>query len=206
MKNKIKILLVDDDNNLRKLLLNYLRTVGYVAYSVESVCKALVFMKKNIPNLIISDIIMKGLDGYDFIRFIKLNDILFYIPVIFLTAKGMIKDRVKGYNLGCKAYVVKPFNLYELVAIIDNIFYYQNRQKEINLFFNFQELNSFNFTPREQTVLILLLQGYMNKEIANNLNLSLRNVEKYVSRLLEKTNSRNRVNLMRLLFIKNKGE
>nr|YP_009397937.1 hypothetical protein [Sonderella linearis]ARW67123.1 hypothetical protein [Sonderella linearis] len=204
MKQIKKILLVDDDYNLRELLSSYLFSEGFFIYSVDNINSALVVIRQDLPDLIISDIMIKDLDGYDFIKLLKLDISFIHIPVIFLTAKGMTSDRIKGYNLGCHAYLTKPFNPKELLAIIHNTFNnidlftinYINRKSRLK--FNYKALNS--FTPREKKILKLVVQGYMNKEIAINLNTSLRNVEQYISRLLSKTNTRNRTELVQLMI------
>lgn len=116
-----KILLVDDDKNLCILLSSYLTSFGFFVDSSNNIRDAIVSIKKQKPDLVISDIMMQDLDGYDLIRLISLNNFFTTIPFIFLTAKGLTADRIKGYNLGCYAYVIKPFDPQELVAIINNI-------------------------------------------------------------------------------------
>lgn len=200
-----KVLLVDDDNELINLLSSYLLSEGFFINAVHNVQSALVIIKNDKPDLIITDIMMNNLDGYDFIKLLKWDIVFSDIPVIFLTAKGMTYDRIKGYNLGCHAYLIKPFNPQELLAIIKNIF--NNIQL---LKTNLGQPNLIDkllvnpkififFTNREKNILKLILKGYMNKEIAIQLNISLRNVEKYVSRLLCKTNTRNRTQLVQLV-------
>nr|YP_009326624.1 hypothetical chloroplast protein 29 [Membranoptera platyphylla]AMJ16881.1 hypothetical chloroplast protein 29 [Membranoptera platyphylla] len=199
-----KLLLVDDDDHLRYLLSSYLINEGFVINSVNNVQSALVIIKQDRPDLIISDIMMKQLDGYDLIKLLKLDSLLIDIPIVFLTAKGMTFDRIKGYNLGCHAYLTKPFNPQELLAIIKNIFYNIDLFK-IKFIGNFHKKYDNHeiiklLTYREKTILELILKGYMNKEIALKLNIGLRNVEKYVSRLLNKTKSRNRTELVQLIL------
>ena len=179
--------------------------------SVHSVCNALAYLKFECPDLVISDIMMKDLNGYDFVRLVKLDKLLIHIPIIFLTAKSMTNDRIKGYDLGCNAYVTKPFDPRELISIIHNLFSYNELLKANFLSNNrVSSMSSnlykiFSLTSREKKVLIFLSRGYMNKEIAMVLNVSIRNVEKYVSRLLAKTNTRNRVELVRLFLGANDG-
>nr|ARW60696.1 hypothetical protein [Polysiphonia sp.] len=199
-----KILLVDDDQDLCNLLCSYLISFNFCVNSVNNIRTALAYLRKDCPDLVISDIMMNDLNGYDFIKLLKLDHFFIHIPVIFLTAKGMTVDRIKGYNLGCHAYLTKPFNPQELVAIIYSIFHnidllHRNillRNKKS--FIDSKLLSVFNFTNREKYILNLVLQGYMNKEIAIILDISQRNVEQYVSRLLNKTNTRNRVELLKL--------
>nr|QCI04789.1 hypothetical protein [Bornetia secundiflora] len=202
--NKKKILIVDDDNSLQKLLSSYLFSEGFLVTTVQDVEAALGFIKFDKPNLIISDIMMKTLDGYDFIKLLKKDQFLMDIPLIFLTAKGMTYDRIRGYNLGCHAYITKPFDPKELLSIIHNIF------NNINIlqYHNFNIASHMvletklwqSFSHKEQNILSCLIKGYMNKEIAIKLNLGLRSVEKYVSCLLRKTNTRNRTELVQLII------
>nr|YP_009392774.1 hypothetical protein [Bostrychia tenella]ARW61336.1 hypothetical protein [Bostrychia tenella] len=204
MKQVKKILLVDDDRNLRNLLSSYLLSEGFFVHSVGDVRDALVLIKQDCPDLVISDIMFRDLNGYDFIKLLKLDAIFIHIPVIFLTAKGMTSDRIKGYNLGCYAYLTKPFNPKELLAIIHNIFRNIDLLKTKSLYNSNKVVASSeildSFTPTEKNILNLVLDGYMNKEIAISLNTSLRNVEKYISRLLNKTSTRNRTELVRSII------
>nr|YP_010850518.1 hypothetical protein Ycf29 [Lophurella caespitosa]WGH13176.1 hypothetical protein Ycf29 [Lophurella caespitosa] len=201
-----KILLVDDDQNLCALLSSYLVSFNFSVNSVNSVRNALVYIRQDCPDLVISDIMMQGLNGYDLVKLLKLNTLYVNIPVIFLTAKGMTTDRILGYNLGCHAYLIKPFDLKELIAIIDNVLnqiHLLRKSALVNyckLFIDSKLFNLFDLTQGEKNVLILVIHGYMNKEIAMSLDVSQRNIEKYVSRLLNKTNTRNRVELIKLFL------
>jgi len=199
-----KLLIVDDDKKLINLLSFYLLQEGFHVNFFDNVAAALVNLKQEKPDLIITDIMMKSLNGYDFIKLLKLDILFLDIPVIFLTAKGLTEDRIKGYNLGCHAYLTKPFNPKELLAIIRNIFENMKCYKNSQVTFLYKKKlkkDLFNLlTYREKTILNLLIKGYMNKEIAVHLNTSLRNVEKYVSRLLTKTQARNRTDLVRILL------
>nr|QCI06965.1 hypothetical protein [Halydictyon mirabile] len=200
-----KLLLIDDDNNLIKLLSSYLIIEGFHVNVANTVTSALVSIKQNKPDLIISDIMMKQLDGYDLIQLLKLDVLLLDIPVIFLTAKGMTHDRIRGYNLGCHAYITKPFNPIELLSIINNIF------KQVD-FITIHSYDNFKkkyiqdsliklLTYKEKSILKLIIKGYTNKEIAISLNMGIRNIEKYVSRLLYKTKTRNRTALVELFLV-----
>ena len=125
----------------------------------------------------------------------------------FLTAKGITRDKVKGYNLGCNVYITKPFAAYELLSIINNLLNINNPTLQKNAFYNqinptVMDISLPVFTYREKSILELVIKGYTNKEIANSLQLSLRNVEKYVSRLLYKTNTRNRTELVNFMLNK----
>jgi DNA-binding NarL/FixJ family response regulator len=144
-------------------------------------------------------------------------------PVIFLTAKGMTADRIAGFQAGCDDYIPKPFDPDELVARVRNVVARQQRllaeaarfaDADIGqLSRQITEIRSLlatggtakaaiaasdlSFTPREASVLQLVAEGLMNKEIARRLETSIRNVEKYVSRLFIKTGTASRTELVR---------
>nr|AOM64630.1 hypothetical protein Riqu_151 [Riquetophycus sp.] len=201
---KKQILIVDDDINLKDSIVNYLISVGFQVSSANNVYSALKQINQKKPDMIITDIMMPTLDGYDLIKELNSDHNLINIPVIFLTAKGMTQDRIKGYDLGCSAYLVKPFDPHELLSIVNNIFRNIN-STQVDSYSSTQLLEKNNnscflnkLTPRERTILYLVMKGYRNKEIAQRLNVSIRNVEKYVSRLLSKTETRNRTQLAQL--------
>ena len=193
-----KILLVDDNICLAYAIQSYLSSRNRKIFIVDSSIVAMKLLKLYLFDLIISDIMMPCMDGYMFLKEIRLDNRLSAIPVIFLTAKGMTADRIKGYNLGCNAYLTKPFHPSELFSIVNNIL-------SNNLTGQFSESQAWsddqfkiplsNLTQREISVLRLLVKGMMNKEIASVLHISKRSVEKYVSRLLIKTDTRNRTEL-----------
>nr|YP_009244577.1 hypothetical protein Gchil_179 [Agarophyton chilense]AMK96819.1 hypothetical protein Gchil_179 [Agarophyton chilense]ASP44714.1 hypothetical protein [Agarophyton chilense]UAD84455.1 hypothetical protein [Agarophyton chilense] len=204
---KKKILIIDDDINLLNSMASYLVSEGFIidiATNGHQVLKKLNIIK---PNLIITDIMMPKINGYDLIKQIRSDKRWYHTPVIFLTAKGMTHDRILGYELGCNAYVTKPFYPDELISIINNIFKHlevwkKNTNNHTQNFNNETKNLIFNsLTSREYSILVLVAQGCTNKEIANKLNLSTRNIEKYVSRLLNKTKTRNRTELAKLTLL-----
>lgn len=203
-----QILIVDDDICLAYVIQSYLSSNKRKVFIVDSPNSALQLLKLYPFDLVISDIMMPVMDGYTFLTQLRSDPSLFNIPVVFLTAKGMTADRIKGYDLGCNAYLTKPFHPSELLSIINNIFNNLNSLKDSRerLYLKKSKTGeptalSYNpccFTSREISVLRLLVKGMTNKEIASSLNLSIRNVEKYVSRLLSKTKTRNRTELAQL--------
>nr|YP_009394014.1 hypothetical protein [Polysiphonia sertularioides]ARW62576.1 hypothetical protein [Polysiphonia sertularioides] len=202
-----KILLVDDDIKMCDVLSEYLVTRNFSVHCAYSIRSALSIIKKQNPDLVISDIMMNDLTGYDFIKLLNLSDYFMNIPVVFLTAKGMTNDRIKGYNLGCYAYLTKPFDPEELVAILNSILNHLEMPFTSNLLSvgknlskHYENSKNLNLTKREKSILNLLSKGYMNKEIALSLNTGQRNVEKYVTRLLNKANVRNRIELIDYFF------
>ncbi|MEO8893140.1 MAG: response regulator, partial [Coleofasciculaceae cyanobacterium] len=117
-----QLLLVDDEPGIRLSVKEYLQEVGGFEVQVASnVNEALQMLEKQTPDLVISDIMMPQLDGYEFLKKLREDPRFKNLPVIFLTARGMTTDRIKGYQAGVDAYLSKPFEPDELVAMVENL-------------------------------------------------------------------------------------
>lgn len=111
----LKILLVDDDPNIRQLVNLYLQKEGFEVTMADRGDEALRLFKASPPNLMLLDIMLPGMDGWQVCREVrKISN----IPIIMLTAKDETFDKVLGLELGADDYVVKPFEMKELVARI----------------------------------------------------------------------------------------
>lgn len=110
-----KIMVVDDDQNICELLRLYLEKEGYTVVLANDGKKALEVFEKESPDLILLDIMLPGLDGWQVCREIRKKS---QCPIIMLTAKGEVFDKVLGLELGADDYVVKPFETKEVVARI----------------------------------------------------------------------------------------
>jgi len=113
-----KILIIDDDKELTDLLVEFLSDFSYSTVVYHDPLKALDFMKKNEVNLILLDIMLPEMDGFQVLRKIRENS---ETPVMMLTAKGDVSDKVIGLELGADDYLPKPFEPRELVARIQSI-------------------------------------------------------------------------------------
>jgi DNA-binding NarL/FixJ family response regulator len=215
------LLLVDDEPGLRDAVQAFLEDSGFTVDAAPNAKAGWELLEKRLPDLVISDIMMPQVDGYQFLKQMREDPRFSKLPVVFLTARGMTKDRIQGYKSGVDAYLSKPFDPDELVAIVTNILgrrvaLADNGEGGTNiadLASQVAEIKSLlthrsgiaitpspiqiDFTPREQSVLNLVAQGLMNKEIARRLETSVRNVEKYVSRLFSKTGTNSRTELVR---------
>ncbi|EUJ47556.1 response regulator transcription factor [Paenilisteria rocourtiae] len=110
-----RILMVDDDSNIRELVTIFLEKEGFTVFNAEDGIDALAVLEKTTVDLAIIDIMMPNMDGWELCSAIKSFQ---EIPVIFLTARGEIEQKIKGFSLGADDYVVKPFAPEELVARI----------------------------------------------------------------------------------------
>lgn len=114
-----KILLIDDDTKLTDLLKDYLIKFNFESVSFDNPEKALRHLKMNIYDLIILDIMLPEMDGYETLKEIRKTS---NIPVIMLTARGETTDRIVGLELGADDYIAKPFEPRELVARMQSVF------------------------------------------------------------------------------------
>ncbi|MEG4571478.1 response regulator transcription factor [Microcoleus sp. N3A4] len=218
-----RLLLVDDEPGLREAVQAYLEDSDFAVEVASNARDGWELLQQHNPDLVISDIMMPQVDGYQFLKQVREDPRYKALPVVFLTAKGMTGDRIQGYQAGCDAYLSKPFDPDELVAIVTNLLARRAAAKETSenaespdiaaLTSQMARIESLlsgrssiaqspspikiDLTPREQSVLDLVAQGLMNKEIARRLETSVRNVEKYVSRLFSKTGTNSRTELVR---------
>ncbi|HOO64379.1 MAG TPA: response regulator, partial [Synergistaceae bacterium] len=118
MESKQKIMIVDDTPQNLKLLGNMLREEGYQVYSFPKGEFALKAAERKIPDLILLDINMPGMNGYEVCAKLKENPVLREIPVIFLSALNEAEDKVKAFHSGGVDYITKPFQLEEVTARI----------------------------------------------------------------------------------------
>ena len=122
--NKNHILIVDDDDKIRNLLKDYLIENQYIISTAEDAEQAKERLKIIKFDIIILDVMMPGQDGYDLTKEIKKDS---KVPIILLTAKGEVENRIKGLELGADDYLGKPFEPKELLLRIKNILTKQNK-------------------------------------------------------------------------------
>lgn len=113
----IKILIVDDEKPICDLIDLNLSASGYFCTAVQDGIKAIEMIEKERFDLVLLDIMLPGADGYDVMEYIR----PLKIPVIFITARHEVKDRVKGLKLGADDYLVKPFDVVELIAAVEAV-------------------------------------------------------------------------------------
>ena len=118
-KAKDIILVVDDQSNNLKVIASVLGS-DYSLSIANSGVNALKILENNMPDLILLDIMMPDMDGFEVCRRIKSNERIRHIPVIFLTAKTDIDDIIKGFRCGAVDYITKPFNATEVDARVQN--------------------------------------------------------------------------------------
>jgi two-component system, OmpR family, response regulator len=111
-----RLLVVDDEKNIVELLEASLRFHGFEVTTCLDGATALTLAKQIEPDLMVTDVMMPGLNGFDLVRSLRADG--YHFPVLFLTAKDAVDDRVTGLTIGGDDYIVKPFSLSEVVARI----------------------------------------------------------------------------------------
>src|SRR5437870_1048305 len=196
------LLVVDDDPGLLLAVSETLRAEGYEVVTARRASEAMVRVAESLPDLIISDIRMPGMDGYALARNLRSAPRTRLVPIVFLTAKDDLADRITGFRTGVDAYITKPFESEELIAIVKNILERVHRtHSDLARLFGEHDQSEHDLvrdedlTDAEWRVAEAVARGLSNKEIAGELNLSLRTIEGHISRILDKKGLSNRVEL-----------
>ena len=143
-----KILVIDDDVQLSKLIEEFLGTFNYEITIMHEPEPALKFLEKNKMDLVILDIMLPGIDGFQALRKIREDS---QIPVIMLTARGEVTDRIVGLELGADDYLAKPFEPRELLARIQSIL---RRSSSPGTMVDILEFNHLSINKLKQEVLL----------------------------------------------------
>lgn len=208
-----KILVVDDDATLRMALTRYLEKRGYQTQDVASGIEALLLFEQDPPDLVVSDVMMPEMDGFEFCRRLRSTRSGQLVPFIFLSSKGEVEDRVQGHSIGADDYLIKPFEPRELLAKIESQLERSRRiHSEIVLLMQ-REASNHNLsghaattphplplTPAEEKVFWEVIQGFTNKQIGDHLFVSPRTVQTHLSNILSKLQLENRSQLVRFAF------
>ena len=107
------VLVVEDDKNLKKLMVTYLKKNNYTTFEARNGIQALDIIDKQYIDLVISDIMMPEMDGYELLNELRIAN--YEIPIMLITAKSDISDKKQGFILGADDYMVKPIDLEEMV-------------------------------------------------------------------------------------------
>ena len=165
----IRILIVEDERSISNLIAMNLKKAGYHCECVYDGAQAADIVEKEYFDLILLDVMLPKIDGFELMTYIKSLE----VPVIFLTAKASVEDRVKGLKLGADDYLTKPFEIVELLARVEAVLRRYHKTENIlkldNLVIDtasrivWKEQKADNLTKKEYEVLLLFVR---NKNIA----------------------------------------
>lgn len=128
-EDKTRILVVDDQKHSSDLTSGILKQYGFETINADNGFKAIEIAKKKYPDIILMDVMMSGIDGFETCKRLKKEPSIKEIPVIFVTALSDPMDKIKGFEVGGADYILKPFHHKEVIARI-NIHLTLKRQKE----------------------------------------------------------------------------
>ena len=206
----LTLLVADDDLGIRVAVGDYLEALGYAVTTAANGRLALDAINRIHPHLLVLDISMPEMSGYELVRQVRLEPMTRLLPVVFLTERNDTADRILGYQAGCDSYLAKPFELDELGAIVRNLLDRAQIVTDLRQsptsnaivsslgFGQSSKLSGgvLELTSREREVVSLLSQGLSNPQIGIKLHLSPRTVEKHVTSLFRKTDTNNRAELV----------
>lgn len=161
----LKILIVEDEKPISNLLRMSLEKAGYFCFCVYDGAEAAACLEQERYDLVLLDIMLPEIDGFELMEYIRPME----IPVIFITAKGKVTDRVKGLRAGADDYIVKPFEITELLARVDVVMR-RYRKNETVLRMGGVEIDTYSMqvkrngeeirlTKKEYDLLLLFIQN-----------------------------------------------
>jgi DNA-binding NarL/FixJ family response regulator len=210
-----RLLVVDDEAKLLKAVAVTLRKEGYDVSTARNGGEALVRIAEALPDLVVCDIRMPGIDGYALARHLRSHPRTELVPIVFLTAKDERKDRLAGLRAGVDAYLTKPFDPEELLVVVGNILHRMERTSaEIARIVSSATgggaqpsfLADTDLTEAENRVARLVAMGLSNKEIGVELGVSVRTVEGHISNILAKKSWNNRVDIARHMLARGNAD
>jgi DNA-binding NarL/FixJ family response regulator len=184
-----KILVIEDEPEMRRNIATLLRYHDYVPVSAENGRQGIDAARRELPDLILCDVMMPEMDGYGVLQALQADATLARIPFIFLTAKGEKDDLRSGMNLGADDYLTKPVANADLVRAIETRLRRSEQHAKRDFKPDFSSagpLLKLGLTPRAAEALLWLAQGKTNSEIAAILGITESTVKKHVQEMFDK--------------------
>lgn len=184
-----KILVIEDEPEMRRNIAALLGYHDYQPIAAENGRKGVEAARREKPDLILCDVMMPELDGYEVLRALQAEASTARTPFIFLTAKGEKDDLRSGMNLGADDYLTKPVANADLVHAIEARLRRSATQSKAGFkpdFSSFEPLLELGLTRRAAETLLWLAQGKTNSDIASILGISESTVKKHVQEIFEK--------------------
>lgn len=212
-------MVVDDEADCQTVLAMYLESRGYQVECASSGIEALSIFQKDSPDLVISDVMMPEMDGFEFCRRLRSMSLGQLVPFIFLSGQGELESKIEGHSIGADDYLVKPFHSEEILAKIKAQL---ERSRRIHTTIVRLLQNSptpppvvqpptaavatapapLPLTPAEERVFWEVIQGYTNKHISDRLFISPRTVQAHLGSIFSKLQLENRAQLVKFALEK----
>lgn len=192
----LNILAIDDEPVNLMMLDVFLRPRCQQLWLETDIDSALALAQTQQPDIILLDILMEKMDGYEVCQHLKANSDTAHIPVIFLSSLASAVDKVKAFQLGGVDYISKPFDIDEVIVRVENCmrWHRQVQQKQlISASERAEKIKDSQLSIRELEILKLYVLGAQRSEIAEQLFISNHTVKSHLQRLFTKLNINNRV-------------
>jgi formate hydrogenlyase transcriptional activator len=195
----VSILVIDDE------LLNLMMLEDFLLYRCKQLWletntdAALVLAQQQQPDVILLDILMNPVDGYQVCRQLKENPATAEIPVIFLSSLIRASDKVKGFHVGAVDYISKPFHIEEVVARVENVIRLNQKiqqKQSVSAQEIAEKIDAYQLSERELGIFKLYALGKQRNEIAQALFISENTVKTYLRRLFTKLKVNNRTQVI----------
>lgn len=197
------VLIVDDDPILQMALTRRLQAQGLEVMTANSGQEALDLLSAQPADVVVSDVVMPGMNGFEFCHQLRASPGGEMVPFIFLSSLGELNNRVQGHLIGADDYLVKPFSANELIAKVKGAIARSQRLHsalERMVEETAASPSPLPLTPAEERVFWEVVQGYTNKQIGEHLFLSPRTVQTHLSNILTKLSLENRSQIVRFAY------
>jgi DNA-binding NarL/FixJ family response regulator len=183
----ITLLLIEDEEAMRDLTATGLELEGYRIHKAADGRAGVEMARRHRPDLILCDIMMPGMDGYEVLAVLRADPLLSRTPFIFLTAKGEKKDLRLGMVSGADDYLTKPVAMDDLLAAIRaRLARHAERAPKTPDFSSAEPLRALGLSPKEAEVLLWVAQGKSNAEVALILGITEATVKKHLENIFTK--------------------
>jgi DNA-binding NarL/FixJ family response regulator len=190
-------LLALDDNPLNLLLLeDFLQNRCRQLWLETDIDSALVIAEQQQPDIILLDIVMDKMDGYQCCQYLKDNPKTASIPIIFLSALEKPADKVKGFQVGGVDYIAKPFHIDEVLARIENCLRLHQQIQQASVPLLQKNMDDYSLSEREWEIFSFYAQGMQRKEIAERLAISENTVKSHLKKSFSKLDIKNRAQVV----------
>jgi len=201
-----RVLVIEDEPKMLRNLLTILTMEGFEAVGARNGEEGVETALRELPDLVICDVMMPGFDGYEVLTRLRANPSTVDIPLIFLTARGEREDVRAGMNLGADDYLCKPCPTEELLSAIQARLRRQDEMEQAAArsvgrppdSASAEKLERLGLTPREAEVLLWVAQGKANTDIGVILGMSEKTVKIHMGSILRKLSVENRTSAARV--------
>ena len=196
MSKAMKIAIVDDEKDMRQSISQWLALSGFDTETFPAAEDALKVLTADYAGIVVSDIKMPGMDGMQFLR--KLKGVDSTLPVIMITGHGDVPMAVDTMKKGAMDFIQKPFKEDDLVSLVERML--DNARESFSDHQNAANRDALlsKLTGREAQVLERIVAGRLNKQIADDLGISIKTVEAHRANIMEKLNANTVADLLKI--------